>query len=85
MLIKNKVLCTKLCVVESGIQIHISNKGQNEEILCQVKQCVCQSGDNMVLNSVTSFRRISESYLDNEWFLLYQCHPQIRAADVVTH
>lgn len=39
----------------------------------------------MVINSVTGFRRISESYLDNESFLLYHCHLRIRADYVVKH
>ena len=39
----------------------------------------------MVINYVTGFIRISESHLDNEWFLLYHCHLRLRADYVMTH
>lgn len=52
----------------------------------QIKQCVCQSAKELVINTVRRFRRISVPYLGNKCFfcILAICELELLCGDMLT-
>jgi hypothetical protein len=68
MLIKTAVYVSNLVEIGTGFIISSFCRGQNKGILSQVKQCVCQTAEDPVINFMRGF----VLFADKELVLLYR-------------